>query len=151
MPTPIPQKKGRLEIIPLIDIMFFLLASFMLVSLSMINMKGMKNINLPTAVTATKENKGDFLTVSLNNEGKIYLERKPMEKKELVAELKRRFTENDKLRIYIQGDKDCYFGDIIGVFDAVRASGIQKVAIQTKKEENIPKGGGDGAAPAPGA
>jgi biopolymer transport protein ExbD len=149
MPTPIPSKKGRLEIIPLIDIMFFLLASFMLVSLNMINMKGMK-VNLPTAVTATQENKSDFFTVSLNSEGKIFFEKKPYERKQLVDELKLRFAQNDKIRIYIQGDKDCYFGDIVGIFDAIRAAGIQKVAIQTKKDEAIPKGG-EAAAGAPAA
>nr|MBA3762152.1 biopolymer transporter ExbD [Chthoniobacterales bacterium] len=45
--SPIPKKKARIEIIPLIDIMFFLLASFMMVSLSQTTMKGMK-VNLPT-------------------------------------------------------------------------------------------------------
>ena len=45
--SPIPHKKGRIEIIPLIDIMFFLLASFMMVSLSQVHMKGIK-VNLPT-------------------------------------------------------------------------------------------------------
>ena len=45
--SPIPHKKARIEIIPLIDIMFFLLASFMMVSLSQVHMKGMK-VNLPT-------------------------------------------------------------------------------------------------------
>ena len=45
--SPIPHKKARIEIIPLIDIMFFLLASFMMVSLSQVHMKGIK-VNLPT-------------------------------------------------------------------------------------------------------
>ena len=45
-PSPIPKKHARIEIIPLIDIMFFLLASFMMVSLSQVTMKGMK-VNLP--------------------------------------------------------------------------------------------------------
>ncbi len=44
--TPIPHKKARIEIIPLIDIMFFLLASFMMVSLSQVHMKGIK-VKLP--------------------------------------------------------------------------------------------------------
>ena len=47
-----PENEARIEIIPLIDIMFFLLAAFMLVSLSMVNLKGVK-VNLPTATTAT--------------------------------------------------------------------------------------------------
>ena len=46
------ENEARIEIIPLIDIMFFLLAAFMLVSLSMVNMKSVK-VNLPTSTTAT--------------------------------------------------------------------------------------------------
>ena len=45
--SPVPKKHARIEIIPLIDIMFFLLASFMMVSLSQVHMKGIK-VNLPT-------------------------------------------------------------------------------------------------------
>ena len=48
--SPIPHKKARIEIIPLIDIMFFLLASFMMVSLSQVHVKGMK-VNLPTGIS----------------------------------------------------------------------------------------------------
>ena len=44
--SPIPKKRARIEIIPLIDIMFFLLASFMMVSLSQTHMKGIR-VNLP--------------------------------------------------------------------------------------------------------
>ena len=47
--SPIPHKKARIEIIPLIDIMFFLLASFMMVSLSQVHLKGIK-VNLPTGL-----------------------------------------------------------------------------------------------------
>jgi biopolymer transport protein ExbD len=49
--SPVPIKRARIEIIPLIDIMFFLLAACMLVSLTMINMKGI-DVNLPTATSA---------------------------------------------------------------------------------------------------
>ena len=50
MRSPLPKKKARIEIIPLIDIMFFLLASFMMVSLSQTHMKGIR-VNLPQAQT----------------------------------------------------------------------------------------------------
>ena len=49
--SPIPHKKARIEIIPLIDIMFFLLASFMMVSLSQTHMKGIR-VSLPAPTAA---------------------------------------------------------------------------------------------------
>ena len=54
--SPIPHKKARIEIIPLIDIMFFLLASFMMVSLSQVHMKGIK-VNLPSGVSGRDADK----------------------------------------------------------------------------------------------
>ncbi len=66
------ESEARIEIIPLIDIMFFLLASFMLVSLSMVNLKSVK-VNLPTATTATLETKNDFASISVDKAGAVYL------------------------------------------------------------------------------
>ena len=66
--TPIPHKKGRIEIIPLIDIMFFLLASFMMVSLSQVHMKGIK-VNLPTGASGETQSKRDYISVSVDANG----------------------------------------------------------------------------------
>ena len=66
--SPIPHKKARIEIIPLIDIMFFLLASFMMVSLSQVHMKGMK-VNLPTGVSGETQNKKDYISLSVDRDG----------------------------------------------------------------------------------
>ncbi len=57
---PSESAEARIEIVPLIDIMFFLLAAFMLVSLSMVNMKSVK-VNLPTATTASGDVKKDII------------------------------------------------------------------------------------------
>ncbi len=51
--SPLPHKKARIEIIPLIDIMFFLLASFMMVSLSQVHMKGIR-VNLPSSIAVAQ-------------------------------------------------------------------------------------------------
>src|SRR3954470_7776022 len=60
--SPIPKKKARIEIIPLIDIMFFLLASFMMVSLSQTHMKGIK-VNLPAAVAPPPSPVHDYVGI----------------------------------------------------------------------------------------
>src|SRR5882757_3159461 len=63
MRSPIPKKHARIEIIPLIDIMFFLLASFMMVSLSQTHMKGIK-VNLPAQVSIPQDpNKKDTVSI----------------------------------------------------------------------------------------
>ncbi len=133
--TPLPHKKARIEIIPLIDIMFFLLAVMMLVSLNMVQMKGIK-LNLPTAATATAENRSDFVTLSVKADGSIYIDKEPIQRPALVDELKRRKAALPELRIYIQGDTDAVHGDVIAVLDRVRSAGIQKVAFQIKPDSN---------------
>src|SRR5437870_12783358 len=62
--SPVPHKRARIEIIPLIDIMFFLLASFMMVSLSQTHMKGIR-VNLPAAVGLPPTGVKDFVSVKV--------------------------------------------------------------------------------------
>jgi biopolymer transport protein ExbD len=132
--SPVPKKKPRIEIIPLIDIMFFLLACFMLVSLSMIHMKSVK-VNLPTATTATPETKSDLVNISVDRAGSIFLEKKMVTTTELGRELGRMFQVNPELRVFISGDRESRHGDVIAVLDRVRTAGIQKVAFETRVVE----------------
>ena len=62
--SPVPKKRARIEIIPLIDIMFFLLASFMMVSLSQTHMKGIR-VNLPAAVGPPPSGVKDFVSIKV--------------------------------------------------------------------------------------
>jgi len=128
---PTESAEARIEIIPLIDIMFFLLAAFMLVSLSMVNLKSVK-VNLPTAVTATPEVKKDFLDVSVDQEGGLFLDKKPMGVHELSAALAAARKANPEVRVFISGDRDTRHGNVIRALDAVRAAGIDKVAFETQ-------------------
>ena len=70
--SPLVQKKARLEIIPLIDIMFFLLASFMMVSLNMSKLNAVK-VDAPLAVTGDKDIKADVFNIALNKQGEIFI------------------------------------------------------------------------------
>jgi len=125
--TPFPEKKARIEIIPLIDIMFFLLASFMMASLSMIKMQSIK-MNLPTATQATRDFKPDILNISVDKIGDIYVEKKQVSVLELRSVLSNKFLKNTNFPVYISGDKDATHGSVIRVLDIVRREGIQKVS-----------------------
>ena len=125
--------KARIEIIPLIDIMFFLLACFMLVSLSMIQMKGIK-VNLPVASTAQPETKSDFYTISVDKKGEIYFDKKPIDRAGLLVELmKLKKVGTNDARVYISGDREVFFGSVIDVLDKVKIAGIQKVAFEINR------------------
>ena len=125
--SPLPHKKARIEIIPLIDIMFFLLASFMMASLSMIRLQSIK-MDLPTATMATRDFKPDIVNIAVDKAGEVSIDKQPMNIVELHGYLSNKFRINTNVPVYISGDKDSRHGDVIRVLDIVRREGIQKVS-----------------------
>jgi biopolymer transport protein ExbD len=125
------ENEARIEIIPLIDIMFFLLAAFMLVSLSMVNLKGVK-VNLPTATTATADSARNLARVTVDASGLIYLDDQPVGNHELALSLSARQQDRPELRVLVSGDRDARHGEVIRALDLVRAAGIQQVAFEIR-------------------
>src|ERR1041385_6745768 len=80
------ESEARIEIIPLIDIMFFLLAIFMLVGLRMVTLQSREG-NPPTAPAATLETKNDFVTITVDRTGAAYFDKQPVGANELVQSL----------------------------------------------------------------
>ncbi|HYE31929.1 MAG TPA: biopolymer transporter ExbD [Methylomirabilota bacterium] len=127
-----PENEARIEIIPLIDIMFFLLAAFMLVSLSMVNQKNIP-VNLPTAAAATPETRKDIINITVDKAGIAYMDSKAIGKNELAAALAALQTTNGSPRVMVSGDRDARHGDVISVLDVVRGSGIEKIAFEIRE------------------
>jgi biopolymer transport protein ExbD len=127
--SPLPHRRGRLEIIPLIDIMFFLLAAFMLVSINKIHVKSLK-VNLPTNVpTAQIEKKEDFVSVSVNADGQVQIDKDLIaDKNAVLPKLQTLYAQNKDQKFLISADKEARNGDVITVLGQLRAAGFQKVA-----------------------
>jgi biopolymer transport protein ExbD len=123
------ENEARIEIIPLIDIMFFLLAAFMLVSLSMVNQRTIK-VNLPTATAATPETTRNLVNIAIDKSGVAYVDGKPIANNELVAALTALQKTNASPRIFVSGDREARHGDVIRVLDLVRSTGIEKIAFE---------------------
>jgi len=132
--SPLPKKHGRLEIIPLIDIMFFLLAAFMLVSLQRQHLLSIK-ADLPTATLATAAPQPALTTVTVDQFGQVALDGQPTTFPELERILKGKLAGNANWPVYIQGHRETTHGAIIGVLDFIRRAGIRKVAIAVKTVE----------------
>jgi biopolymer transport protein ExbD len=131
--SPIPHKKARIEIIPLIDIMFFLLASFMMVSLSQVHMKGMK-VNLPVGQSGETQSKRDYLSVSVNKDGAVFYDKNEMTYDQLLAQLKKEYATNPDAKVFVRGDAETVHGNIIRVLDILRAAGFYKIAFEIKSQ-----------------
>ena len=124
--SPWPHKKARIEIIPLIDIMFFLLAAFMLASLSMIRLQSLK-MNLPTATVAGKSSKTP-INLLVKKSGDIWIENKPYNMVDLQHYLADKFHQDTNVSVYITGESEARQGRMITVLDLVNQVGIGKVS-----------------------
>jgi biopolymer transport protein ExbD len=131
--SPIPHKKARIEIIPLIDIMFFLLASFMMVSLSQVHMKGMK-VNLPTGQSGETQSKRDYISLSVNKDGIYFFDKEEFAYEKLLPKLQQVFRENPDAKVFVRGDAETVHGNIIRLLDVLRAAGFYKIAFEIKSE-----------------
>jgi biopolymer transport protein ExbD len=135
--SPLPHKKARLEIIPLIDIMFFLLASFMLVSLTMTKQHTV-SVNLPAAASSQVNLKPDNVSLAVSAGGQVYFEKQPITLEELETLLKQRLAANKDLPVYISGDAATPHGAMVAVLDYVRRCGVTKVAFNVKPAAGQP-------------
>ncbi|MBL9142167.1 MAG: biopolymer transporter ExbD [Verrucomicrobiaceae bacterium] len=129
--SPLPQKKARLEIIPLIDIMFFLLASFMLVSLSMTKQRTV-SVNLPAAASGQTNLKPDNISLAVKADGQLFIEKQAITLEALEPMLKDKLKVNKDLPVFISGDAATPHGAMIAVLDYVRRCGVTKVAFSVK-------------------
>src|SRR5208282_446899 len=98
LPSPVKRKHSRIEIIPLIDIMFFLLASFMMVSLQLDRTQNIK-VNLPPAVQAQHDFKPDMLNIAVDKAGAVWLEKKEITLPQLATVMSNRFRLDTNLPV----------------------------------------------------
>jgi biopolymer transport protein ExbD len=130
--SPIPHKRARIEIIPLIDIMFFLLASFMMVSLSQTHMKGIR-VNLPAPSAVPQDpTKKDYISIRVSAGNVVYFESEIVPDGEVLPHLYRLHEGNPNIKVSLSAEEQALHGDVITVLDHIRAAGITKVGYQIK-------------------
>jgi biopolymer transport protein ExbD len=130
IPAPLVRRRARIEIIPLIDIMFFLLATFIMVSLSMMKNLGMP-VSLPAAHSAQAESRQASVAITVSQEGKIYWNKDETSLDALPEKLKALTASDGDAKVFIHGDKKADFGLVVSVLDAIRQAGIKHTAIRT--------------------
>ena len=131
--SPVHQRHARIEIIPLIDIMFFLLASFMLVSLNMTKIENIM-VKTPPAFTAQTDFPPDMIHVAVDETGAAWVQKEQLSLPDLYTVLTNRFAANKLVPVYIAGDLTTKHGDMVKVLELVRRAGIQKVNFTVNPE-----------------
>jgi biopolymer transport protein ExbD len=133
MRSPIPKKHARIEIIPLIDIMFFLLASFMMVSLSQTHMKGIainlpQNVNVPPA----DPNKKEYVSIRVTEGGLIYFDNVMVLTDDVMGKLYELQKQNPEIKVSLSAEPLATHGQVITLLDKIRNAGITKIGYQIK-------------------
>ncbi len=136
IPLPVAKRKARIEIIPLIDIVFFLLATFVMVSLSMVRNQGLP-VNLPkAAASAPSEGRQEAVVVGVTKSGDFFINKDVLSFEALSSKLSKLKSTDPDLKVLVQGDEQASFGDAIKVLDEARRLGITKVTIQTRSKQS---------------
>lgn len=123
-------KKARIEIIPMIDVMFFLLATFILASLSMQHLSGIA-VNLSKG-QASQVNFEKNVNLSINQDGLIFLNQEPIEIQEIAKKIKIFLSDQEKM-VIIAADKDAKQGVVTQAMLEARKGGAQHFSIIVRK------------------
>jgi biopolymer transport protein ExbD len=129
-------KRARIEIIPLIDIIFFLLATFIMVSLSMTKNQGVQ-VALPNAGTASslgdRQEMEKTVTLSVTARGEVFYNKDKIAMGQLPLKLQAYKAQAKDPRVIVNSDASANCQQLMAVLDEVRKVGIAKVGINTDR------------------
>lgn len=124
-------KKARIEIIPLIDVIFFLLATFVLFTLSL-NKSGGLSASLPATRTSEPRDPGSSVTLSILEDGTLGWDKEPITLDQFLIRLQAYKQTQQDPKVLINGDENALFQQVRYVIDEVRKAGITKVLVETR-------------------
>jgi biopolymer transport protein ExbD len=125
------KKKARIEIIPLIDVIFFLLATFVLFTLSLNTPQGVPVV-LPQSESGVERDTAGTATVSVTDQGTLAWDKEFVELNDFLTRLRSFYTSNPEGRILINGDENAPFSQAVYVFDEARKAGFKQIFIETQ-------------------
>jgi biopolymer transport protein ExbD len=131
LPRKVPEK-ARIEIIPMIDIIFFLLVFFMVSTLSMTVNRGLP-VNLPKAASSQKDVRDSF-NITVTQDGTLFLDKEPTTLSDLGQRVKAGLEREPELMVIINADDQALHGAIVSVMDEVRLAGVSRLAIAVRPE-----------------
>ena len=128
-----PKKKRlHIEIIPMIDVMMFLLVFFVLISLNVIPALGIKT-QLPGAAHAQQLKPPNTAVITLGLDDRLQLDGKDLDQTELVVQLKALENPEQKMVIILNSDEGVEVARLVSVMDVLNSSGFSSVSIATRK------------------
>ena len=131
MKVNISQRKARIELLPLLDMIFLVLVCFIYSFISMTVQRGIP-VRLPYAQTSLADKK-DFSIVSITENGDIFLDKTIVSINALIEQLTALRQNNQEIKVFLNSDKNVLYDKVLMVLDSIRKSGIEKVSLQTSE------------------
>jgi biopolymer transport protein ExbD len=129
------RKKARIEIIPMIDVMMFLLVFFVLISVNVIPALGVKTQQPSSSQTQPLKTKDVQVIVTLSKENAIQVDGRNVELSELTRAIKQKANGSDQISIIVNSDKGAEVQTLIDVMDEVKKSGLGKISLAARERK----------------
>ncbi len=126
------QPKARIEMLPLIDIVFLLLVFFIYAMLSMAVHHGMP-VKLPASATAALD-KQNALSVTVKADGSLFIDQQPVALADLAQRLKEKMQPGETPGVLVFGDRSLPYQSLFQVLDHIRLAGIDRISLQAEAE-----------------
>jgi biopolymer transport protein ExbD len=126
-------KKARIEIVPMIDTIFFLLVFFMISSLSMTRFRGLP-VNLPKAASG-EHAPAQSVAITVGKDEQIFLDKQALDPTSLGRLLREKIDKNAELLVVINADDGVEHGRVVEVMDIARSANVARMAIAVKPKE----------------
>jgi biopolymer transport protein ExbD len=128
-----PRAKARIEIIPMIDVMMFLLVFFVLISINVIPATGVKT-RLPVSSSVQDNRAVRNVIVNMPKDGGLQLDGRSVDAAQMTDALRAMKRADDKVQVIVKGDAEVELQRLLEVMDAVKAGGIDAISIAAKKK-----------------
>jgi biopolymer transport protein ExbD len=130
----VSHRPAKVQIIPLIDVMFLLLCFFVYATVNMVVQQGIYVDLASSGTSESLEKKTETIIVSVNEEGEYYLNKKSMNQKRLMKELKRIKESKANTTVVVNADRQATHGQVITLLDMVRRSGVDQAVFAVDPE-----------------
>jgi biopolymer transport protein ExbD len=123
-------EKARIEIIPMIDVIFFLLVFFMVSTLSMTVNRGLP-VNLPSSATSQRDIR-ENVNLTVTQDGQMFLNKEPIALRDIGQRIKAVLGSDPQLAVVINADGQVLHSTVVDILDELRQAGVSGLAIAVK-------------------
>jgi len=127
-------KKARIEIIPMIDAIFFLLVFFMMTSLRMVQLDA-QHVNLPQSTSPSLRPEGPKIVVSITRRGDFYIDKQKVAASQVVSALAPKIEAQPRITVILNVDREQRIGGFARLFDLVKQANPARVMIAASPRE----------------